>query len=285
MMHYDSSTDPVDRTAHAPPRLEVEDLSLEVTDGDGAVRRLLDGVTFFVPAGAVFTVLGPSGSGKSSLLRCLNRLTEPSAGRIRIDGQDVLRLPVRQTRRRIGMVFQQPVLFPGTIAQNVTYGPRARGVEAARSEDFVADLLVRVGLPPDWAGHDTHDLSGGEAQRVALARALANEPEVLLLDEPTAALDRGASARVERLLIELEESTALTLVWVTHDLDQAQRIGHSGLILVDGRVVEQGSLSTLLDDPAAEPARLFISGDLPPGSAVQRVAATAQDRVTGGPPQ
>lgn len=248
--------------AGVPPRLAVDGLCLDVPDDGGDQRRLLDGVSFAVPAGTVFTVLGPSGSGKSSLLRCLDRLTEPVAGSITIDGTDALALPVRELRRRVGMVFQQPVLFPGTIAENVLYGLRARSAEPADAAALVAGLLHRVGLPLDWAHHPTRDLSGGEAQRVALARALANGPEILLLDEPTAALDRGASARVEKLLLGLGGTTDLTLVWVTHDLDQARRIGHNGLILVDGRVVEQGPLATLLADPAAELARLFVAGDL-----------------------
>jgi len=255
------------RESGMSPRLTVDGLCLDVPAGGRATRRLLDDVTFSVPAGEVFTVLGPSGSGKSSLLRCLDRLNEPTAGRVLISGQDMRDLPVREVRRRVGMVFQQPALFPGTIADNVLYGPRVRAEEPADADAFVGDLLARVGLPPDWTGHSTRDLSGGEAQRIALARALANGPQILLLDEPTAALDRNASARIEHLLVEMGSATDLTLVWVTHDLDQARRIGHSGLILVDGRVVEQGSLTTLLADPEAEVARLFVAGDLDSGPA------------------
>lgn len=242
-------------------RLAVEALTLDVAD-DGAVRRLLDDVSFTVPAGTVFTILGPSGSGKSSLLRCLDRLTEPTSGRVSIDGHDTARLPVREVRRRIGMVFQHPVLFPGTIADNVLYGPRLRDGGQVEEAGLVSRLLEMVGLPASWSDHPTEQLSGGEMQRVALARSLAIEPQVLLLDEPTAALDRSAGARIERLLLELAGSADLTFVWVTHDLDQAQRIGDAGLILVDGRVVEQGSLTQLLADPTEELTRLFVAGDL-----------------------
>jgi len=268
-MHHDQPTTAASagRESGKSPRLTVDGLCLDVPDGEQATRRLLDDVGFSVLAGEVFTILGPSGSGKSSLLRCLDRLNEPTAGRVLIGGQDMRDLPVREVRRRVGMVFQQPVLFPGSIADNVLYGLRARAAEPTDPDGLVGDLLARVGLPPDWSGHSTRDLSGGEAQRVALARALANGPQILLLDEPTAALDRSASARIERLLVEMGSATDLTLVWVTHDLDQARRIGHSGLILVDGRVVEQGSLTTLLADPAAEVARLFVAGDLDSGPA------------------
>lgn len=242
-------------------RLAVEALTLDVPDGDAA-RRLLEDVSFTVPAGTVFKILGPSGCGKSSLLRCLDRLTEPTSGRVSIDGQDAARLPVRELRRRIGMVFQRPVLFPGTIADNVMYGPRLRDDGQVEETGLVSHLLEMVGLPASWSDHPTGQLSGGEMQRVALARSLANEPQVLLLDEPTAALDRSAGARIERLLLDLADNTDLTFIWVTHDLDQARRIGDEGLVLVDGRVVEQGSLAQLLSDPTEELTRLFIDGHL-----------------------
>jgi putative ABC transport system ATP-binding protein len=242
-------------------RLVVDALTLAVVDGDG-VRRLLDDVSFTVPAGTVFTILGPSGSGKSSLLRCLNRLTEPTSGRVSIDGRDTAQLPVREVRRRIGMVFQNPVLFAGTIADNVLYGPRLRDGGRVDEAGVVPRLLEKVGLPASWSDHPTGQLSGGERQRVALARSLANEPQVLLLDEPTAALDRSAGARIERLLLELAGSSDLTFIWVTHDLDQAHRIGDAGLILVDGRVVEKGSLTQLLAHPTEELTRLFVAGNL-----------------------
>jgi putative ABC transport system ATP-binding protein len=246
-------------------RLTVDDLTLEVPAGGGSARRLLDGISFDIDAGQIFTILGPSGSGKSSLLRCLNRLAEPTGGDVALDGVDVATIPVRELRRRVGMVFQHPTLFPGTIADNVLYGPRARDALPTDQVDFARRQLDLVGLPPDWAGHPVDDLSGGEIQRVALARALANEPDVLLLDEPTAALDQSAGARVERLLLDLASRTRLTFVWVTHDLDQARRIGDAGLVLVDGRVVEQGSLGQLLAEPAEELTRLFVAGELTTG--------------------
>ena len=119
-----------------------------------------------------------------------------------------------------------------------------------------------MGLPRDFAAKAVAELSGGEAQRVSLARALANRPEVLLLDEPTASLDPTASAQVERLLVELAAETELTALFVTHNLDQARRVGHRGLLLVDGRVVEQGPLAEILADPETDVMRLFIEGRL-----------------------
>ncbi len=176
----------------AVAKLAVEDLSYEV-GADGRRRRILDGVSLQVPSGRFFTILGPSGSGKSTLLRCINRLIEPSAGAVLLDGEPVARMAVQTLRQRVGMVFQTAALFERTVLDNVLYGPRLRREQLAGGA--AGDLLERVGLPRDFAAKAVAELSGGEAQRVSLARALANRPDVLLLDEPTASLDPTASAR------------------------------------------------------------------------------------------
>ena len=265
--------------AHLQRRIAVEGLTFEVGSGAPAPRRIVDDVSFSVAAGGVFTVLGPSGSGKSTLLRCLNRLVEPSAGRVLLDGHDASELPVQELRRRVGMVFQAAALFDGNVLDNVLYGPRLREGKAddgmARRAAGGADsacaqaegLLRRVGLPAAFCDKPVTELSGGEAQRVSLARALANEPEVLLLDEPTAALDPTASQVIEDLLMQLAADTNLTFVFVTHNLAQARRIGDHGLLLVDGRVVDQGPLPAFVDDPALETTRLFVEGRLQSGAA------------------
>ncbi len=251
----------------------------EARGGNAAGRLILDEVSFAVGRGRVYTVLGPSGSGKSTLLRALNRLVEPTSGRVLLDGTPTTDLPVQDLRRRIGMVFQTPALFPGTVADNVLYGPRLAGLasplHAASLKPSMADdetravagsLLRRVGLPDSFCEQPADELSGGEAQRVALARALANDPEVLLLDEPTAALDPSSSQVVEGLLLRLAGATDLTFVFVTHDLAQARRIGDHGLLLVDGRVVDAGPLPEFLDDPANAVVRRFVRGALHEGA-------------------
>jgi len=280
-------------SAAPPARIAVESLVYEVGRGAQAPRRILDDVSFGVAPGAVFTILGPSGSGKSTLLRCINRLIEPTAGSVSLDGEDAAGLPVQELRRRVGMVFQTAALFNGTVLDNVLYGPRLRAGAAGQraraalagsgpsgagsmtdtrsragaDRDLAAGLLRRVGLPADFGDKPVAELSGGEAQRVSLARALANEPEVLLLDEPTAALDPTASQVIEDLLMRLAADTDLTFVFVTHDLAQARRIGDHGLLLVDGQVVDHGPLPAFLDDPAAETTRLFVEGRLEASSA------------------
>ncbi len=242
----------------------VEGLAYEVADG-AATRRLLDGVSFTAPSGAPFTILGPSGSGKSTLLRCLNRLVEPTEGSVLVGGTAAAELPVQELRRRVGMVFQQPALFDGTVRENVLYGPRLRAKGEPTGERAAARaraLLRRVGLPGSLCERPANSLSGGEAQRVSLARTLANEPSVLLLDEPTASLDPTAERLIEELLLGLMAETGITLIFVTHNLAQARRLGGSGLLLVSGSVVERGALPTLLDSPAHELTRRFAEGDL-----------------------
>jgi len=260
--------------AHLQPRIAVEGLTFEVGRDTHAPRRIIDDVSFRVAAGGVFTVLGPSGSGKSTLLRCLDRLVEPSAGRVLLDGRDASELPVQELRRRVGMVFQTAALFDGNVLDNVLYGPRLRDDRAERAAGDAdaahaqaEGLLRRVGLPAAFCDKPVTELSGGEAQRVSLARALANEPEVLLLDEPTAALDPTASQVIEDLLLQLAADSDLTFVFVTHNLAQARRIGDHGLLLVDGRVVDQGSLPAFLDDPAEMVTRQFVEGRLQSGAA------------------
>ncbi|MEE4274707.1 MAG: phosphate ABC transporter ATP-binding protein [Thermoleophilia bacterium] len=249
-----------------PSKLAVDELGVVARHGAEDGRRIVDAVSFVVPEGGVFTVVGPSGSGKSTLLRAIVRLVEPDAGRVLLDGRDVTSLPVPELRRRVGMVFQRPAMFEGTVTDNVLYGPRLRREQPERdgpgARDAAVPLLERVGLPADFAGKPADELSGGEAQRVALARALANRPEVLLLDEPTSSLDPTASRCIEELLAALAESTDLTFVFVTHDLHQARRIGDHGLLLVEGRVVERGPLPGMLDDPAHDLTRLFTTGRL-----------------------
>ena len=240
-------------------KLAVSGLSYEVAS-DGGRRTILDDVSFEVPGGRFFTILGPSGSGKSTLLRCIDRLLEPTAGAVLLDGEPASRMPVQTLRRRVGMVFQTAALFDGTVLDNVLYGPRLR--REPLDGDAAGELLERVGLPRDFAAKAVIELSGGEAQRVSLARALANRPEVLLLDEPTASLDPTASAQVERLLLQLAAETELTFVFVTHNLEQARRVGDRGLLLVGGRVIEQGPLAEILADPETDVMRLFIAGRL-----------------------
>jgi putative ABC transport system ATP-binding protein len=183
-----------------------------------------------ISAGAT-ALLGPSGSGKSSTLRLLNRLSDPDGGTVLFRGDPVTSLEVLELRRRAVLVPQLPAPLPGTVSDNVRYGPALAGREAD-----VDGCLGRAGLDPAYAGREASELSVGEQQRVMLARALALEPEVLLLDEPTSALDEAARDGVERTLSELARE-GVAMVLVTHDRGQAERIASDVVELRDGRVV------------------------------------------------
>lgn len=211
-----------------------------------AKTLLLKDISFGVAKAEVLAVLGPSGAGKSTLLRLLNRLDEPTGGTILLDGEDYRSISPRTLRRRVGMIMQRAYLFPGTVAENVRFGPSQHGVTMADAE--IENLLKQVGLA-GCGERDVVTLSGGEAQRVAITRALANSPEVLLLDEPTSALDELAKEGVETLLESLIRQRGLTCVWVTHDAAQAGRMADSVLLLEAGQVSGFGRAAEVLRGP------------------------------------
>jgi putative ABC transport system ATP-binding protein len=205
---------------------ELDDVS---ASRDG--RPVLERLRLEIPGGAT-ALLGPSGSGKSTLLRLLNRLADPDAGTIRFRGDDIQDLDVLELRRRACLVPQVPAPLPGTVAENVRYGPSLCGRQAA-----VEDALALAGLDAEYAERDASRLSVGEQQRVMLARCLALDPEVLLLDEPTSALDERAREGVERTIDGLVERAAVSTILVTHDRSQASRLAERTVELHDGRAV------------------------------------------------
>jgi putative ABC transport system ATP-binding protein len=192
---------------------------------------VLRGLDLRVEEGAT-AILGPSGCGKSTLLRLLNRLADPDEGVVRFRGRDVRELDPLELRRRVVLVPQLPAPVPGSVAENVAYGP------SLQSREVDVDHPLRLaGLDASFADRDAAKLSVGEQQRLMLARALALEPEVLLLDEPTAALDERAKAGVEQTLRELANRADLSMVLVTHDRHQAQRLAGRIVLMEEGRVV------------------------------------------------
>lgn len=206
-------------------------------------KALVADVTFELRQGEVLAITGPSGAGKSSLLRLLNRLDEPTSGTVYVRGTDYHSIPPRELRRELGMVTQRPFLFPGTVAENLRFGPAQRG--ETLSQQVLDGLLARVGLE-GYEGRNVANLSGGEAQRVSLARTLANSPSVMLLDEPTSALDEAAKLEVEALLENIMHGQGLTCVIVTHDFSQAARFAERALVMVAGRVVRSGPVQEVL---------------------------------------
>lgn len=215
----------------SPTRTAIEVEAISLVRGGRAV--LHDITTSFGEHG-VTAIVGPSGAGKTSLLRCLNRLEEPHEGRILLDGTDTRALDPTELRCRVGMIFQTPVLFEGGVRANLMYG-----MNGVPDGDLEA-ALESAGLAPTFLERESSALSVGQAQRVCIARALVRHPEVLLLDEPTSALDFKAAAKIEELLGSLA-GQGLTLILVTHNLDQAKKVADHAVLLVDGRIVAAGS--------------------------------------------
>ena len=222
------------------PLLSTRHLTRVVED-----EALVEDVSIEVQAEEVFVVFGASGSGKTSLLRLLNRLDEPTRGTVFLEGTDYREIAPRTLRQRIGWVPQAPTLIEGTVADNVAWGPTLRGEPI--DQDRLHELLDRLGLA-GFADHEADRLSGGEAQRVAIARTLFNGPDIVLLDEPASSLDAEAAGRVESLLQDAIAAFSLTAVLVTHDPDRARRLGHRGVQLAEGHVCATGSLDAILAD-------------------------------------
>jgi putative ABC transport system ATP-binding protein len=210
-----------------------------------AARVVVSDISVQVRRGEVLAVVGPSGAGKSSFLRLLNRLDEPTSGTVRLEGRDYRELAPRELRRRVGMVMQMAYLFPGTVAENIAFGPSQRGERL--DTDQIGALLERVALP-GYQERDVSNLSGGEAQRVSLARTLANGPEALLLDEPTSALDDVSARGIEELVLSIIRERRMTCVIVTHNTAQTHRIADRTMIIQAGRLVAIGPTKEVLHD-------------------------------------
>jgi len=250
-------------------KLEVVAASLQRggrAGGIGAVRPVLRDVSFSVRSGEAFGIIGPSGAGKTTLLRLLNGLETPDRGSVLVDGEDVARMDVLDLRRRVGMVFQSPALFPGTVGSNVCYSLAIRGIPDDERECRGLACLGRVGLWDEFWDRSASELSQGEQQRVAIARALVNEPEVLLMDEPTSALDPTSASRILSVVRSLNRDVGVTIVFVTHLMHQAREVCDRALVLVGGRSVEEGHVPGLFEDPRSELTRRFIAGELDAGS-------------------
>lgn len=210
---------------------------VRVAAADG--REILHGIDLDIEEGRLTVLAGASGSGKSTLLRLANRLEVPSAGTVTFRGDDLAGLDPRWLRRRVGMVFQRPTPFPGTVDENLQVADRDAGPDARRR------ALARVGLDVELLDREADALSGGEAQRMCLARTLLTAPEVVLMDEVTSSLDPVARHEVERLARGLVDG-GLTVVWVSHDLAQVARLADVAVVVVDGRRADAAEAARFL---------------------------------------
>ena len=214
----------------------------------------LQNVSLHIDRGETFVVMGLSGSGKSTLVRCLNRLIEPTAGEILVDGKDILKFSndelTNHRRRTMTMVFQRFGLLPHrTILENIAFGLEISGIKKEEREENAMKWLNTVGLT-GYENSFPKNLSGGMQQRVGLARALCNDPDILLMDEPFSALDPLIRREMQNELIDLEGKIQKTIIFITHDLDEALRLGDRIAILKDGRVVQIGTPEEILSNPA-----------------------------------
>lgn len=224
-------------------------------------RQVLQVDSLRISRGEVLALVGPSGAGKSTLLRLLNFLEPPTTGRIQFQGETFSAgdpLPT-QLRRRVTTVFQRPFLLNRSVIANIQYGLRLRGQRNA--DRVVEEALAQVGLA-DVARQPARTLSGGEAQRVALARALVLNPQVLLLDEPTANLDPYNVALIEEIVTHLNREKGMTLVLVTHNVFQARRLAGRVALLLDGRIVEINDAESFFNNPADPRTVAFVGGEM-----------------------
>jgi len=222
-----------------------------------------------IRAGEIFTFIGPSGSGKTTLIRLIDLLEWPTSGTIFFDGKDTAgteqeRLAIR---RCMGMVFQKPAVLNTTVAENVAFGLKFRGVPYADAQRKVQDALDLVGLP-EFTNRRAVTLSGGEMQRVALARAIVTEPDVLLLDEPTANLDPVSSDLIEDLIVRINKKFKTTIIMSTHDMIQGQRLADRIGVIMDGRLVQTGSAGDIFYQPGAREIARFVGIDAITGGVV-----------------
>ncbi|HZO95576.1 MAG TPA: ATP-binding cassette domain-containing protein [Candidatus Baltobacteraceae bacterium] len=240
-------------------RVELSGVGVRYPGGAHAVRE----VDLAIAPGELAVFLGPSGCGKSTLLRTMNRLVEPTDGTVLIDGVDVRRQDPTELRRRIGYVIQAVGLFPHyTVAQNVAVVPRLLGWDRARIAKRVDELLALVALEPaKYRERRPRELSGGEAQRVGVARALAAEPRLLLMDEPFAAVDAIVRAALQEQTARVHRELGTTIVFVTHDVDEALRLADRVVVMNAGRIVQADAPERLLDAPCGDFVRDLVGVD------------------------
>ena len=254
------------------PAIRLEAVSKRYEDGTTAVHEL----SLDVRRGELCVLVGPSGCGKTTTMKMVNRLVEPTSGRVLLDGEDVMGVDPVQLRRRVGYVIQQVGLFPHQrVRDNVATVPTLLGWDRRRTRARVDELLELVGLPPGtYADRYPSQLSGGQRQRVGVARALAADPLVLLMDEPFSAVDPLARERLQTEFLRVQRELGTTVVLVTHDVDEAVRLGDRIAVLRDGGHLEQyADPATVLGAPASE----FVAGFVGADRAVKRLSVTPID--------
>lgn len=262
--------------------------SLRKKFGNSGTILAVDGLSLTINTGEICVLIGPSGCGKTTTMRMINRMEEPDAGRIEVGGRDVMQLDPVELRRSIGYVIQQVGLFPHmTIGENVATVPKMLGWDAARTAKRVDELLALVHMEPSQYRHRyPRELSGGQKQRIGVARALAADPPVMLMDEPFGAIDPITRASLQTEFLRILRELGKTIVFVTHDIDEAIRMGTRIAILKAGKVVQYDTPERILAQPADAFVEAFVGSDrsLKRLALLMAGAYTREGRASGGAP-
>jgi len=251
------------------PRLSDSEAVIPVIKFDSVVKRYPDGTTavdgldLVAPSGQITVLVGPSGCGKTTSLRMVNRMVEPTSGTVWLDDRDTASVPAAQLRRGIGYVIQQAGLFPHrTIAENIATVPQLLGWDKRKARQRATELMERVGLPTELAGRYPAQLSGGQQQRVGVARALAADPPVMLMDEPFSAVDPVVRAELQNEFLRLQSELDKTILFVTHDIDEAVKLGDEvGVMRIGGRLAQLATPAELLAAPVDDFVAGFVGRD------------------------
>jgi putative ABC transport system ATP-binding protein len=224
-------------------------------------NAVLDGVELEINGGEITALIGPSGAGKTSLIRLLNRLDDPVSGQVLYRARPINDYPVRELRRQVGFVFQTPVMFPGTVRDNLHEALKLAENNNANLDQRVQEVMALAELEAALAERDGERLSVGQKQRVNIARALMTAPEVLLMDEPTSALDPETADRLMETVHRLGREKGLTVVMITHRLSEARRASDSTVLMERGRIVEAGPTAHIFEQTANERLRAFLDSE------------------------
>ena len=253
------------------PIIETTDLGQRLNG-----RDVLRDINLRIEQGEVFALIGPTGSGKTTLLRLLDLIDKPSQGKVYFNGTDVTESDRQRldTRRRMAFVLQKPVVFNASVYDNIAYGLKWRGVSRENVHTRVDDILDMIGMV-DFHKRNARMLSGGEMQRVAIARAIATEPEVLLLDEPTANLDPVSTAKIEELITDIIQQYRTTIVMATHDMSQGQRLADRVGMLLNGEIVQTGGWHEALNSPRNREMAKFVGIE----NIINGVVVSSEDNV------
>ncbi|MEN2768945.1 phosphate ABC transporter ATP-binding protein [Ornithinibacillus xuwenensis] len=221
--------------------------------------HILKDISGSFPEGKITTLVGPSGAGKSTLFRLCNGLSSPSSGELQLKGKSIHEYDPISLRKNVGVALQSATMIKGTVLDNLELPLTLQGQKIALTK--AEELLQDVGLDESFLYRNAQDLSGGQRQKLSIARTLVNKPKILLLDEVTSSLDRVSQHDIEELIVKINKKYATTIIWITHNLDQALKIGHYTWVMMEGEVIETGEVS-ILHHPKNERVQQFVKGEL-----------------------